>query len=106
MSPIIEARLMLLPFALLVWLSAWSLRFFPNPVKPLPLRLAVCLLFSSIFLGTAIGQILLSAKLLNGISVLANDYVFLIMFGIEYAIGLCIVILSNFASASAAQRKR
>ena len=102
-SSIIEARLVMLPFAVVIWLAAWSVRLFPSPIKNPVVRASVQSLFVAVFLGAAVGEMTMY-RLVSGIRVLENDPFFLVSFSVEYLVAICVTITS-FSVASKRQAK-
>jgi len=93
------ARLAVLPFAALIWLIIWSLRFLPTPIKN-PLKRIIIQIFLVVTLGGSVIAQMLLYQSLSGIRVLKNDRFFTVAVSMEAIIGIC------FGFASAFERRR
>jgi uncharacterized membrane protein len=94
------ARLAMLPFAALIWLTMWSLRFLPTPIKN-PLKRIIIQIFLVVTLGGSVIVQMLLYKSLSGIRVLGNDRFFNVASYMESIIAICLL----FASAFERRRK-
>src|SRR5712671_73007 len=93
------ARLAILPFAALIWLMMWSLRFLPTPINNPLKRLIIQIFLAATLGGSVIAQMLLY-KSLSRIRVLENDRFFNVAVSMEGIIAIC------FGFASAFERRR
>jgi len=97
---ITDARLAMLPFAALIWLTMWSLRFLPTPITNPLKRFIVQVVLAAVLGGSVIAQMFLY-KSLSGLRVLKNDKFFNAAVIMEGSIAICFL----FASAFVRRRK-
>jgi hypothetical protein len=96
-NSIVEARLAMLPFAVLLWLVGRSLRFLPIPIKNPFVRIFAQLTFAALIVGDILGQ-MTAYRSLSGIrGNLNDDNVFFTLFIGECVVGLCLMFYSAFA---------
>jgi hypothetical protein len=95
-NSILEARLAMLPFAALLWVECWSIRFLPIPLKNPLIRVIVQVTLAALVVGNIWGQMSVYRSLSGIRGNLNDDNVFFALFLGEFVIGLCLIFSSAF----------
>ena len=95
MDQITHARLIVVPFAIVIWLLTWSMRFIKTPISNPLKRVGVQSFVVAIYVGAIFIQFK-AYQSLGGTYIIGKDHVFMGEFFVENIIALYLVLSSAF----------